>query len=88
MEIAGKYKNKILCRCCSLGKWNFGENVGHSFTVICKHIGYSTHTNGIDINKLNEVTDNNIINQAFEEKYKEEERVRNVIKEHLRNKKK
>jgi hypothetical protein len=39
MKIAGKYKNKLIQRCCPEGKWKFVP-LSNSGMVSCEHTGY------------------------------------------------
>ena len=67
MIIAGKYKGRLITRCCLAGKYHFNQQIGMSLGDHCFHSGYSCHTNGCDMNKIREITDEAIINEAIEE---------------------
>jgi len=67
MIIAGKYKNRLITRCCLAGKYHFNKQIGMHLGDHCYHTGYSCHSNGCDMSTIKEITDDSIINEATEQ---------------------
>lgn len=72
MEIAGKYgEYSIIMRCCSKGKWYITTPMRGSGCSSCNHLdengkgGYTTYYDYLEVDKLNEVTDPKIIEEAL-----------------------
>ena len=88
-HIIGKYKGKLIERCCSQGKWTFSD-MRSSGGGSCFHSGYSFNWDYLDVNKLKEIRDESIINEAEEQlrlepQYKKEleEIINNLDQEEL-----
>ena len=69
MEIIGKYKGKLIERCCPQGKWHFTD-IRYSGAMYCKHHAYSGYWDDFNgyIDELPEVTNKDIIREAKEQK--------------------
>lgn len=55
MEIGGKYQNKMITRCCEMGKWQF-QSITSSGAGSCPHTGYSEFWDFLDTSKLEPAT--------------------------------
>lgn len=63
MNIAGKYNNNLVVRCCSEGRWYEMSCGNGSGMIHCNHTGYHCFFDYVDMSKQEEVTDKNIISQ-------------------------
>jgi hypothetical protein len=72
MEIKGLYKGEVVARCCSKGKWHTIWTSRGSGSMNCKHTGFHTDFDYLDVSKLKEITNKKIIKEI--EEYEEEQR--------------
>jgi len=65
MEIAGKYREHYyIIRCCDQGRWQIRE--GGSGMCSCRHTGWQTAYDYLDVKSLKEITDEKIIKEIEE----------------------